>query len=271
MRAGYHQYENSKQLPHTHDATILVHYIERHSTYFWKKWNYNKPIEEGKCLHILIRYFISYSNRFIISSQEVCKIVLRQYSETGNITVSIPNYRGFHVRPSTLLSKIVLHYGGNAEMKLHDQVYDASMPLELFRANELINSVKRQYAAKEIMNHSLIKNHKIDNLIHDEMKKMLRTIFLDLMEQKTILIYENSFSFEELDPADDETLIDFVKRAITTYLALGKIDISSNLTVTFTGDKRVLKDIKILAENGYGEDLFGNNIVLPPELSYLRR
>ena len=31
------------------------------------------------------------------------------------------------------------------------------------------------------------------------------------------------------------------------------------------------KDIKILAENGYGEDLFGNNIVLPPELSYLRR
>jgi KaiC/GvpD/RAD55 family RecA-like ATPase len=156
-------------------------------------------------------------------------------------------------------------------MELQGQIYDASMPLELFRANEVINAVKRQYAAKEIMKHYLIKKLKMIKVDPEEMRKKLRTIFLDLLEQKTLLIYENSFSFEELDPVDDETLIDYVKRAITTYLALGKIDIASNLTVTFTGDKRVLKDIKILAENGYGEDLFGNNIVLPSELSYLRR
>ena len=51
----------------------------------------------------------------------------------------------------------------------------------------------------------------------------------------------------------------------------GKIDIISDTTVDFTGDKRVLHDIQILAENGYGEDKFGNNIVLPKELSYLKR
>jgi len=252
-------------------ATVLVHYIERHANYFSRKWKYKRPIEEGQCLVVLMEYFISYCDKFIVSSQEVCRTVLRQYSVTGSITVNIPNYRGFHVRPSTLLSKIVIHYGGNVKMKLHDQVYDASMPLELFRANELINAEKRLYAAKQIVNHHLIKKLKISILSTEEMKKKLRTIFLDLMEQKTILIYENSFSFEELDPVDDETLIDYVKRAITTYLALGKIDISSNITVTFTGDRRVLKDIRILSENGYGEDTFGNNIVLPTELSYLRR
>ena len=232
---------------------------------------YKKHIEEGQCLSILMDYFINYCDKFIVSSQEVCRSVLRQYSVPDRITVNIPNYRGFHVRPSTLLSKIVIHYGGNVKMKLHDQYYDASMPLELFRANEVINSNKRAAAAREIMKHSLIRKIRIEALTPEEMKKKLRIIFLDLMQQKILLLYENSFSFEELDPLDDETLIDYVKRAVTTYLALGKIDISSDLSVTFTGDKRVLKDIKILAENGYGEDLFGNNIVLPGELSYLRR
>ena len=41
--------------------------------------------------------------------------------------------------------------------------------------------------------------------------------------------------------------------------------------VTFIGDKRVLNDLQLLAEHGYGEDNFGNNIPLPKELSYLRR
>lgn len=252
-------------------STVLVHYIERHTSYFSSKWKYKRHIDESQCLNILIDYFINYSDKFIVSSQEVCHTILRQYSVEGSITVNIPNYRGFHVRPSTLLSKIVLHYGGNVMMKLHDQVYDASMPLELFRANELINSDKRLYAAKKIMDHPLIKKLKMIKVSPEEMKKKLRTIFIDLLEMKILLIYENKFSFEELDPLEDETLIDYVKRAITTYLALGKIDISSDLTVKFTGDKRVLKDIRILAESGYGEDTFGNNIVLPSELSYLRR
>ena len=29
----------------------------------------------------------------------------------------------------------------------------------------------------------------------------------------------------------------------------------------FTGDRRVLEDIRLLAEHGYGEDRFGNNII----------
>ena len=44
-----------------------------------------------------------------------------------------------------------------------------------------------------------------------------------------------------------------------------------DLTVTFIGDKRVLADVDALARHGYGEDAFGNNVLLPRELSYLRR
>jgi hypothetical protein len=44
-----------------------------------------------------------------------------------------------------------------------------------------------------------------------------------------------------------------------------------DITVAFAGDQRVLEDIRLLAENGYGEDDFGNNLPLPPKLSYLRK
>jgi hypothetical protein len=54
-------------------------------------------------------------------------------------------------------------------------------------------------------------------------------------------------------------------------LALGKIDVDTDMMVTFIGDKRVLVDIKLLAESGYGEDKFGNNVHLPDKLAYLRR
>ena len=53
--------------------------------------------------------------------------------------------------------------------------------------------------------------------------------------------------------------------------AKGQLDIRTDLTVTFMGDKRVLSDVDALARNGYGEDAFGNNVVLPKTLSYLRR
>ena len=39
--------------------------------------------------------------------------------------------------------------------------------------------------------------------------------------------------------------------------------------IIFEGDKRAVKDIKLLASLDYGEDIIGNDIALPPELSYL--
>jgi hypothetical protein len=54
-------------------------------------------------------------------------------------------------------------------------------------------------------------------------------------------------------------------------LAMGKIDVDTHLKAKFIGDKRVLEAIKLLADSGYGEDKFGNNVALPEKLEYLRR
>ena len=52
---------------------------------------------------------------------------------------------------------------------------------------------------------------------------------------------------------------------------MGKIDIGIDVTAQFVGDKRVLSDIQALAQCGYGEDNYGNNVPLPKQLAFLRR
>jgi len=252
-------------------ATNLTHYYERHSMYFHGETDLEAPVTDKVLLTHLMQYFISFPERYILASQKLCKEILKHYAEMGEIEVPIPNYRGFHVRPSTLIAKIVVHYGSDVTMMLGKNEYNASMPLELFRANEEINQVKRKSVSECLVNHKLIAQDISAQYDTPLMKKILRIVFLDLLEKQKIMIYDNNFSFDDLTPLENETLGEFAKRGIALYLAMGKIDIVSDTTVIFKGDKRVLQDLETLANHGYGEDKFGNNIVLPPTLSYLRR
>ncbi len=251
-------------------AVTVAHFYERHAHREVGKW-LNFPVSKKDLLGMIFGYFVSYSGKYLETGQKLCRDILKSYAITSKIKVPIPNYRGFHVRPSTLIAKISIHYGSDVQMILGKGTYDASLPLELFRANEELNRRKRDAVACYVMENKIIKTDA--GACYDEalLKKILRVVFMDLMEKQKIMIYNNDFSFEDLHPYENETLAEFIKRAIALYLAMGKIDIISNETVTFKGDKRVLEDIRILAENGYGEDKFGNNIVLPKELSYLKR
>ena len=104
-----------------------------------------------------------------------------------------------------------------------------------------------------------------------DFEQALKNIFYELLEESKIINYSPELSIPDFKPVDQETLVEFANRAIAFLLAQGKIDLKTDLTVTFTGDKRVLADIELLAKSGYGEDSYGNNIFLPKELSYIRR
>ncbi|GAH73288.1 unnamed protein product, partial [marine sediment metagenome] len=56
---------------------------------------------------------------------------------------------------------------------------------------------------------------------------------------------------------------------LSITLAGGLIARKGYKTVLFKGDKRVLRDLKLLSEYNYGEDERGNQSTLPPELSHL--
>jgi hypothetical protein len=94
---------------------------------------------------------------------------------------------------------------------------------------------------------------------------------LTLAEQGKLILYEQPLEVPPSVGRAEGTLLEKVNDGIAQLLAVGKIDIATDIKAKFIGDKRVLADIKLLVENGYGEDRFGNNISLPQKLEYLRR
>lgn len=254
-------------------ATLCVHYYQRHvhqkiSSCLLQELEIPNGME---ILDKVVTYSLSYADYFRKVARNLCQDMLKQYAELGSITVNVPNYRGFHVRPSTLIAKIVAHYGSDVTMKLDNVSYDAKMPLELFRANEELNAQKRRQIFSLLTQNEIIYQHEEMPQTFEQKRQMARDVILDMFEKKQLVVYDTDFSFSDISDMENESYFEFVKRVMIRYMAMGKMDAQIDASVTFEGDKRVLQDIKILAENSYGEDIYGNNIVLPPELSYLRK
>jgi hypothetical protein len=250
-------------------ATLFTHYYERHlNRELCENQSSREPrVNPDALLDVLMRYSIRHIGLYIANAEHLCHEMLKRYAQVGTIEVPVPPYRGFHVRPSTLISKMARHYGSQILMHMDQDVYDAGSPLELFRANEKINAQKRRWLAREINRLKLVS----DTVGENDIRAIVRGIVLTLAEQGKLIMYEQPLQLPEDRACEEGTLLEKVTDEMAQLLALGKIDVNSKVTATFEGDKRVLSDIKLLAENGYGEDNFGNNIALPEKLTYLRR
>lgn len=252
-------------------ATDLSHYYIRHMSSL-RRDTFQRmrfPMTPEALRSLLFEYPLRYARIYLESAVHLCQAMIRTYSEQAEISVPIPNYRGFHVRPSTLIAKIVVHYGSPVTMKLNDQEYDAASPLDLFRANEAINAVKRRRVAD-----MLSKDPELQVMIPSDSQtrtRELQLLFIRLMNEGNIVLYDADLSFDTIQCEEEATIAEFAARYVVHLMSVAKMDIKSDITVTFAGDSRALKDLKILAENGYGENRMGNNIVLPDELSYLSR
>jgi hypothetical protein len=265
----YYERHASPAVQKSVTAQEIGHRHEVHSSLTAQKIVHGQKrlVEPEVLLDTLVDYCISFISQFLTRAELLCQNMLKRYTEIGTIEVLVPQYRGFHVRPSTLVSKLALNYGCVVKMMRGDVFYNACSPVEFFRANEKINAHKRRSLAQEIIC--------LDLIAVDPNKKNLRTIVRDvimtLAERGKIIIHEQPLKIEEKAPQSDAKIIEQVTDEIAKLQATGKIDIGTDIRAVFTGDKRVLKDIKLLAENGYGEDNFGNNISLPDQLIYLRQ
>ncbi len=239
-------------------ATDFSHYYERHivprtSSLFFSSL---MPIPVDRFLEITIDFFMHYFIEYFNGAIELCRDVIDSYAEIGEVSVAIPAYRGFHVRPSSLVSKIINYYGGRVKMIVNDVEYNPSTPLELFRVNEEINAIKRKKLFELVFNEGL------DN---EDVKKLLGI----LSERGVVVIYNDCIDLSEIKECESGQ--EYLKSAFAFLLASGKIDIKMDISVKFVGDLRSLMDIELLSKHGYGEDKFGTNIALPKKLSYLKR
>lgn len=250
-------------------ATLFVHHYERHVN----KQPCDSPgrqepiVKADMLLDVLMKYSVTHINLFIDCAEHLCYEMLKRYAEVGEIEVPVPPYRGFHVRPSTLIAKLVLHYGSEIQMEMDGEVYDASSPLGMFRANEKINAQKRRWLATEIVRLKLVQEQNGQGDINSK----VREVVLMLAGRSNLILYEQPLALPEEPARSEGSFLEKVVDEIARLLAMGKIDVEVKLTAKFIGDKRVLEDIKLLAESGYGEDNFGNNVPLPEKLTYLRR
>ena len=239
-------------------ATDFSHYYERHivprtTSLFFKSL---LPIPVERFLEITINFFMKYFMVYFNGAIELCKDVIDCYAEMDEKDVPIPDYRGFHVRPSSLVSKIINYYGGPVKMIFNNMEYNPASPLELFRVNEEINAIKRKRLFDVVLS----------EVMHNE---SLKNILNELSKRGLVVIYDENFQYIEYK--GNESYQEYLKGAFAFLLASGKIDIRMTLLVKFIGDKRSLIDIEILANSGYGEDKYGKNIPLPKKLEYLKR
>jgi phosphotransferase system HPr-like phosphotransfer protein len=116
----------------------LLHFYERHLHQAGYKNTYKKIQEKlsslinpETILDRIINYGLFYACHFLTTGIELASEILNENIERSSISVGIPVTLGFHSRPSLLVAKIVQHYGGQVELVVGEDRFDASSVLDL--------------------------------------------------------------------------------------------------------------------------------------------
>lgn len=116
----------------------LLHFYERHlheagykNIYQTVQNRLAEMINPKVLLDRTINYCLLYVCHFLTIGRELARKILNENIERGAITVGIPVKLGFHARPSLLVAKIVQHYGGQVELCIGDDRFDASSVLDI--------------------------------------------------------------------------------------------------------------------------------------------
>ncbi len=116
----------------------LSHYFERHlydvgrnGVYLEVQQLLGKLINTEFLMDAIINYAVYSCNEFLSKGKSFAQSLLNQFIEHGEITVGVPVKLGFHSRPCMLVAKIVQHYGGQVEMLVDGDTFDAASILDL--------------------------------------------------------------------------------------------------------------------------------------------
>jgi len=116
----------------------LLHFHERHLHEAGYKNIYKKVQEQLSLLvdpEVLldrtINYGLYYVCHFLTTGKDLAGKILNENIERSSISVGVPVKLGFHSRPSLLVAKIVRHYGGQVELCVGEDRFDASSVLDI--------------------------------------------------------------------------------------------------------------------------------------------
>lgn len=128
----------------------LLHLYERHLHEAGYKKIYKKVqvrlsnlVNPKTLLDRTINYGLFYACHFLTSGIDLAQKILNVNIERSAIKVGVPVKLGFHSRPCLLVAKIVQHYGGQVELCVGSDRFDASSVLDLQWAGGKIQKENR--------------------------------------------------------------------------------------------------------------------------------
>ena len=127
----------------------LLHFYERHLHEAGYKNTYKRVqdklaslVDPVVLLDRTINYGLYYACHYLNSGKKLAREILNENIERSAITVGIPVKLGFHSRPSLLVAKIVQHFGGQVELVVGQDRFDASSVLDIQWAGGKIQKEK---------------------------------------------------------------------------------------------------------------------------------
>lgn len=127
----------------------LLHFYERHLIEVGYKSIYKEVREKlstlvapDRLLDCTINYGLHFVNHYFMTGRIVAFEILKENVEKGMIRVPIPKDLGFHCRPSLLVAKVVQKYGGQVELVVDGDRFDAGSVLDIQWAGGKIQKEK---------------------------------------------------------------------------------------------------------------------------------
>ena len=99
-------------------------------------------IDVEALLDKIVNYGLYYAFQFLSDGKRLALVILNENIERGRIEVGIPVELGFHSRPSLLVAKIVQYYGGEVNLRVGADSFDASSVLDIQWAGGKISREK---------------------------------------------------------------------------------------------------------------------------------
>ena len=116
----------------------LLHFYERHlheagykNTYKRVQEKLSSLADPKMLLDRTINYGLFYACHYLNSGKKLAREILNENIERSQIKVGIPVKLGFHSRPSLLVAKIAQHFGGQVELVVGKDRFDASSVLDI--------------------------------------------------------------------------------------------------------------------------------------------
>ncbi len=127
----------------------LLHLYERHlhdagykNIYKKVQGRLSELVNPEKLLDRTINYGLFFVCHFLTTAIGLAKEILNENIERSIVRVGVPMALGFHMRPSLLVAKIVQYYGGEVELCVGKDRFDASSVLDIQWAGGKIQKEK---------------------------------------------------------------------------------------------------------------------------------